>query len=190
MTKSFSEYERELIKKKLQQSCEECWGRYGYKKTSVGELCKMAAISTGAFYIFYDSKEMLFLDTLNMIHERYHDLIDKLVPKNPTKYDFSATLKHLFRELGKTPWMLNLNQDYEILLRKLPPEYLKENFNNDLTAFNKMLEQFKLKPKVDLDLFISIAWILVLSIPSKTIVGDNYSIALDFIVDSIIEKLF
>ena len=57
MPKGFTDDEKKIITKKLIEECKYSWQRYGYKKTSVDELCKNAGISKGAFYIFFKTKE-------------------------------------------------------------------------------------------------------------------------------------
>jgi len=190
MTKSFGEHEKELIKQKLRENCEECWGKYGYKKTGVAELCKMSGISTGAFYMFYESKEMLFVDTIDRVGERYDNLIEQSMPENPTNNDLKNVFKELFHELSKTPWILEIQDVYEIFMRKLPPEFVKNHFKKDVVDFNLMIEKYKLKPNVSREAFTSMSYILAFSIINKTIIGDNYIEALDLIIDSIIENYF
>ena len=60
MARSFSEREKENIRKSLIDICKQSWTQYGYKKTSVDEMCKQVGISKGAFYLFFESKEALF----------------------------------------------------------------------------------------------------------------------------------
>ena len=45
MARSFSEREKENIRKSLMDICKQNWTQYGYKKTSVDEICKQAGIS-------------------------------------------------------------------------------------------------------------------------------------------------
>lgn len=52
MARSFAEQEKERIRKNLLEACKRSWAQYGYKKTSVDELCREAGISKGAFYLF------------------------------------------------------------------------------------------------------------------------------------------
>ena len=52
MSRSFTDYEKDNIRKSLLEACKQSWTQYGYKKTSVDELCKHAGISKGAFYLF------------------------------------------------------------------------------------------------------------------------------------------
>ena len=190
MSKSFSNHERELIKEKLQECCEECWGKYGYKKTNVGELCKMAGISTGAFYLFYSSKELLFVDTMFRIQERFNTLIEQIMPENPTRTDFANVFKRIFHELEKMPWVLKLNEDYNIIIRKLPEDFLETCYKQDVMDLAAMSERYKLNPKIRLELLASISYILGFSSPMMPIVGEHYAEAMDLIIDSIVEKYF
>jgi AcrR family transcriptional regulator len=90
--KPFSESEIELIRQKLIESCLTCWERYGYRKTIVAQLCEMASISTGAFYSFYPSKEMLFVKAADAFSDGLIEKIRSGAPKNPTKRDFCDCL--------------------------------------------------------------------------------------------------
>ena len=69
MSRSFTDYEKDNIRKSLLEACKQSWTQYGYKKTSVDELCKHAGISKGAFYLFFESKEALFCEVLCMVQE-------------------------------------------------------------------------------------------------------------------------
>ena len=58
MARSFSEREKEHIRNHLMELCRQSWARYGYKKTSVDELCKKAGISKGAFIFFMNRRKL------------------------------------------------------------------------------------------------------------------------------------
>ncbi len=67
MAKSFTEIEKDNIRKRLISECEINWSKYGYKKTNIDELCSKSGIAKGSFYTFFDSKEKLFFEVLNGI---------------------------------------------------------------------------------------------------------------------------
>ena len=48
MARSFTEREKNNIRRNLREICKRYWTQYGYKKTSVDDLCKQAGISKGA----------------------------------------------------------------------------------------------------------------------------------------------
>lgn len=71
------EWQEVLLNKKKKTSKNGCcmpgkqsWTQYGYKKTSVDELCRQAGISKGAFYLFFESKEALFCEVLCSVQEQ------------------------------------------------------------------------------------------------------------------------
>ena len=49
----------------------QAFSAYGLKKTNVEEIAEAAGISKGAFYIFYESKEALFMDVIEQAEIRF-----------------------------------------------------------------------------------------------------------------------
>lgn len=82
MPKIFSENERIKIIEDLRKSARECLALYGVKKTTVDELTERSNIAKGTFYLFYSSKEELFLDVINEFESRaeqlYLDMLQEL----------------------------------------------------------------------------------------------------------------
>ena len=67
MPKAFSEHEKETIRAQLREKARKLFEKQGLKKTTVDELAQAAGISKGAFYLFYESKEELFLEILEAL---------------------------------------------------------------------------------------------------------------------------
>lgn len=61
MARSFTEREKENIKRSLRKACKQSWTQYGYKKTRVDELCKQVGISKGRFIFFLNRKKLSFV---------------------------------------------------------------------------------------------------------------------------------
>lgn len=190
MSKSFSEHERSTINQKLIQSCEECWSRYGYKKTSVGEISQMAGISTGAFYLFYKSKEMLFIETAQLVSDRFFSILEKDIPPQPTKHDFAKAIKLMTKELENADWFLSLSDEFEMLSRKLPPNYLEQVQIKDVSNFSQVIEKYHLTPKFNTEKMTVILRALIMMLHSKKLVGKGFNSAFEFILDNTIETLF
>ena len=85
MARSFTEREKENIKRSLQEACKQSWTQYGYKKTSVDDLCKQAGISKGAFYLFFESKEALFCEVLCFVQEQICNAASEVIEKHKDK---------------------------------------------------------------------------------------------------------
>jgi len=189
MSKAFSETEIEVIRTKLIESCQKCWERQGYRKTTVAEMATMAGISTGAFYTFYETKELLFIATADYYSNLLLDQFRESLPTHACPQDFADGLKALTRELDHHQWMLSLSADYEIFLRKLPSEFLEENFHKDLLDFTAMIKSVGLVAKISMEDFTAIINALFAPLYFAETMGERYHMALDFIIDSTIPNL-
>ncbi|MDP4153546.1 MAG: TetR/AcrR family transcriptional regulator [Bacillota bacterium] len=138
MPKSFSDAERAYIKSKLIDSAKACLSQYGVRKTTVDELVKRAKIPKGTFYLFYDSKELLFFDILCEFHDEMHRKLLKEAESirndiNPQK--LTDLIFGIYKMIEESFIVCFLNDgEMERLLRKLPPEIaqkhvLKDNFD-------------------------------------------------------------
>lgn len=138
MPKSFSEDERAYIKTRLMEAAKACLAQYGVRKTTVDELVRRANIPKGTFYLFYESKELLFFDVLCEFHEEMHQKLLKeaaSIREDITPQKLTDLLFGLYKMVESSFVVCFLNEgEMECLLRKLPPEVarqhaLKDNFD-------------------------------------------------------------
>lgn len=81
--RSFTDEEREIIRKKIIDRGKDCFARYGVKKTSIEDLTKDLGIAKSSFYSFFNSKEDLFLQ---IFKEERESLKDSLLENSFLKY--------------------------------------------------------------------------------------------------------
>ena len=62
MPRAFTAVEKETIREKLMAAGRACFLRYGLKKTTIEDLTGPAGIAKASFYLFFDSKEQLFVE--------------------------------------------------------------------------------------------------------------------------------
>jgi len=62
MPRAFKEEEKEKIRGKLLEAGRACFLRYGLKKTTIEDVVQPAGIAKASFYLFFDSKESLFVE--------------------------------------------------------------------------------------------------------------------------------
>jgi len=62
MPRAFKEEEKEKIRAKLLEAGRACFLRYGLKKTTIEDLTKPAGIAKASFYLFFHSKEDLYVE--------------------------------------------------------------------------------------------------------------------------------
>lgn len=64
MPRAFKEEEKEKIRAKLLEAGRSCFLRYGLKKTTIEDVVGPAGIAKSSFYLFFDSKEALFIEVM------------------------------------------------------------------------------------------------------------------------------
>ena len=190
MRKALSEREQNAIRGKLIESCRICWERYGYKKTGVAELAAMSGISTGAFYSFFPSKELLFIETANTFMKKLYDMMATCKPKNPTRNDFADGFKKCADEMFENKWIFSLREDAETFMRKLPEDFLEQDFQQDLIDITAVVNLYELKAKVPMEEIVTVFHTLLMSIYLTDIIGTMHKQALHLIIDSVIVNLF
>lgn len=154
MATAFSDNEKELIRKKLNDVAQECLWKYGVKKTTVDQLVQMAGISKGSFYNFYTSKETLFFTVLE---EYQKSIIDELT--NKLRQDdyigvdkFTELIYELYKNV-RDSFIMNiiLNHEFEYLMRKLPKELIINHHSLDDMFANKIFSNIRIKEDVNVD---------------------------------------
>jgi AcrR family transcriptional regulator len=141
MPKGFTEHEKELIRKRLLKVGYKQFSAYGLKKTNIEELAQAAKISKGAFYLFYESKETLFMDVAEWAEQRFRQEILAAVelPGPSPRARLFAVFKKAF-DLLKTIPILQFftSSDYDLLFRRIPEEKLEEHLTNDRMFFEEL----------------------------------------------------
>ena len=191
MARSFTEREKENIKRSLQEACKQSWTQYGYKKTSVDDLCRQAGISKGAFYLFFESKEALFCEVLCFVQEQICNAASAVIEKHKDKYGAAEALKLIYREYDKNNFLYDSDStDFTILMNKLSEEQAKKIEKSNHMSQQIFFSQPYLKFKVNADLAISVIYSLIMNIKNKDILPQNHIETFDFMVDHLIDSLY
>ena len=176
MPKTFSDKERELIRNTLKEAAADNLKRFGVKKTTVDELVKQVNIPKGTFYLFYASKEELFFDVINDIHNSIQkELICQasLLCNDYTPEKLTELLFCIYKSVENTGLIdLMLNGDMDIIMRKLPDNLVKEHFNEDDFSFESLLSILSVKQKINIKAYSAAFRAVFLSIKYRREIGD------------------
>ncbi len=191
MARGFTDREKENIKCNLQEACKKSWTQYGYKKTSVDELCRQVGISKGAFYLFFESKEALFCEVLCSVQEQICTAASGIIEKQKDKHGVAEALKYIYREYDKNNFLYeSSSMDYTILMNKLSEEQAKkmqESGNSCQQLFSGLPY---LKFKVEENLAMSVIYSLIMNIKNKDMLLHNYIETFDFMVEHLVDSLY
>jgi len=146
MPKAFSESEKEIIRVQMREKGKKLFEKHGLKKTSVDELTEVVGISKGAFYLFYGSKEELFMEILEQIEKEIQTSILEFAsqPSADGRNQVGAMLKSFLLTWDAYPLLKNFSTaDFDYLVRKLPPERVMQHVNSDTEFTNHFIKKIK-----------------------------------------------
>jgi AcrR family transcriptional regulator len=177
MPKAFTEQEKELIRKRLLEQGHKQFSAYGLRKTNIEELAEASGISKGAFYLFYASKEALFMDVVEQVEQHFRQELIAMVdlPGSSPRARLFAILHKAFRLVKAIPLLQFLKgSDYDLLFRRVPPETFQEHLANDRVFLNELITRCQnagIPIRVQPEEIISLLYPLVLTILHE----DEYS---------------
>ena len=190
MARSFTNQEKENIRQCLLEKCKQDWTQYGYKKTSVEDLCMQAGISKGAFYLFFESKEALFCEVLCSVQEQICQKAALAIEKYRNRHGITEALKLIYREYDKNNFLYNSdNRDYTILKNKLSKEQTEKIEKSNQLCRQIFFNRPYLKYKVNEDMAMSVIYSLIMSIRNKTVLPYNHLETFDFMAEQLVDSL-
>jgi AcrR family transcriptional regulator len=107
----------------------------------VDDLTEIVGVSKGAFYLFYESKEELYLEILEQIERDIQTNILEyaMKPKAGSRKNLKNLLLNFLVTWDDYPLLRNLGkQDFDYLVRKIPAERAVKHVSSD-TEFTKQL---------------------------------------------------
>jgi len=146
MPKAFSEQEKETLRGQFRAKGKKLFEKHGLKKTSVDELTEAVGVSKGAFYLFYESKEELFLEILEGIEREIQTRILEFTikPKSGSSQKLSQMLRGFLVTWDDYPLLKNFSQsDFDYLVRKIPHERALRHANSDAEFTKAFIKKAK-----------------------------------------------
>ena len=146
MPKAFTEKEKDTLRAQMREKGKKLFETHGLKKTSVDELTEAVGISKGAFYLFYESKEELFMEILEGFEKEIQEKILNFAanPNANARKNVSEALKSFLLTWDDYPLLKNLGKaDFDYLVRKLPAERVMQHSNNDEEFTSQLIKKIK-----------------------------------------------
>lgn len=163
MGRQFSEAEKVDIRKLLITKGRELFGVKGLRKTTVEDITSEVGIAQGSFYAFFDSKEELYFEVLE-IEERaiWESLRSHLGGIRLDRKGFKQFLSASLDLIHENPFIRDLvqNDSYSKLLGKVPESKMSAHLAEERSILLESLGSYqregtmkKVKPRVLAGLF-------------------------------------
>lgn len=195
MPKSYSEQEREYIRKRLKEEAAKCLSQYGVRRTTVDEIVKRAHIPKGTFYLFYQSKELLLFDVIQEQHEAVsRELHQAVLGIAGTEVSAEQLTDMIFKFYKMTENMLILKKldldEVELLVRKLPREVIEAHLQDDTDTIGKLLSLLPVKKETDIKVLSAAFHAIYYATLHKTEIGEEqYDEALRALIYGIVTQV-
>lgn len=155
MPKSYSEQERDYIRKRLKEEAAKCLARYGVRHTTVDEIVHRANIPKGTFYLFYKSKELLLFEVIQEqqknVNRKLYQAISDIAGSSLSPEKLTDAIFDFYKMTEEMPILKLLGVDeVELLVRKLPREIVEEHLKDDADAIEQMLALLPVEKEVDI----------------------------------------
>lgn len=163
MPRAYTERERATIARRLREAGLEQFVRHGFAKTTVADLARAAGIGKGSFYLFYASKEALFLALQEEQEAAFKAaLLDELCGCFEGKAAVLTLLRCVATRIHAHPF-LRMVLDPEIvraLTLHVPAERIAAHRREDREFFTRLAAQWRargwLRPTIDDDLVMHV----------------------------------
>lgn len=197
MPKGFNDNEKQIIRKALIDKGKLLFSTYGLKRTSIEDLTRAAGIAQGSFYAFYDSKEELYFEILEIEQDnirdqlKREDIISDTNPKNSIKKLLLHSLDLI--ENNALIRQFYFENEMDTLIRKLPAEKLEAHINKDTDVLLPVIYKWqkdgiiiKKEPEVIAGVLRAI---FVTSLHKKEIGESVYMKTIDLLIELIVDGL-
>lgn len=194
MPKSYSEQEKEYIRKRLKEEAAKCLAKYGVRRTTVDEIVKRVNIPKGTFYLFYKSKELLLFDVIQEQQENVNrELYQSISGIADTEFSAENLTDVIFGFYKMTEKMLTLKMldvnEVELLARKLPREIVEEHFQDDTDTIEKIFALLPVKKEVDIKVVSAAFHAIYFATLHKAEIGEEeYDEALRILIYGIVTQ--
>lgn len=193
--KSYSEQEREYIRKRLKEEATKCLATYGVRRTTVDEIVKRVKIPKGTFYLFYKSKELLLFEAIQeqqkSINRELYQALSAMGAEELSADKLTEAIFAFYKMAEAMPVLKLLDTgEVELLARKLPREVVEEHLQEDTDTIEKMLALFPVKKETDLKVISAAFHAIYYATLHKADIGeDRYDAALRALIYGIVTQI-
>jgi AcrR family transcriptional regulator len=159
MPRAFNESERDRIEARLLETGRRLFERQGLRKTNVAELAAAAGIGKGSFYLFYPSKEALFMAISDQFETQIKSALERELEALRRDGANARTLLRRyfalhFEAFERHPFLALLGDRAELepLLLRVGPERFAAERERDAAFFAKLIASWQRDGVVDPEL--------------------------------------
>lgn len=144
MSRTFAEDERVEIRQRLLDAGRALFTTQGLKKTSLEELTRPAGIAKSSFYLFFGSKEALYLELLAQEGPRVERQLLSPLSGDDARAAIDGFLRAVIRELETNPLtrrLLTHPEELRMVARRVTPQEMEAKLEHGVLPIVDFVRQ-------------------------------------------------
>ena len=124
------------MKEKIISKATELFLKLGFKSVTMDDIAGEMCISKKTIYKYFSNKEMLIEEGTEVVHQKIHALMDKVVSENHNAIAENFQLREMFKEMFQS-----FDQSPAYQLKKHYPEIYQKMMANEIEDCSQMFRQ-------------------------------------------------
>ncbi len=159
------------MKDKIIKKATDMFLKLGFKSVTMDDIAGEMCISKKTIYKYFSNKEMLIEEGTEVVHQKIHALMDKVVSKNHNAIEENFQLREMFKEMFQS-----FDQSPAYQLKKHYPEIYQKMMANEIEDCSQMfrqniekgIKQGLYRPETDVEAAVKFYYTLIFSINENT----------------------
>ena len=164
----------EMMKEKIINKAKEMFLRLGFKSITMDDIACEMCISKKTIYKYFNNKDILIEESIQMVHKEVHETIDQIVAKNFNAIEENFEIKRMFRELFKSAESSPIYQ-----LKKHYPEVYAKALSSQIEVCEKCfrdniqkgINEGLYRENLDINNYVKFYYTLIFNINENTASG-------------------
>lgn len=188
---AFTQEERTAIYNKLMEGARVLVKKQPARKITVGQLTRYAGISKGAFYLFFDSKELLFYTLLRQLHKELYGPAIKLLnePAGTPAQKLCRSILAGCRVLEDSGFKRFWEEDAPEIMGAVSMSEKQDQLKAEEEAYYAFLEQSG-KLRVSEALAMDAVRSLIMTVSMRPVLGPHYEQILRWMCEGVCKEIF
>lgn len=185
MGAAFTLEEQQLIRTDLKKAGRKYLIKYGMKKTSIDQLIAEVGISKGAFYKFFESKEHLFFEVLEDIHDEIYKQVAKILKDEHTPSPLERienAFLYAYKVFSDASLLDFMTNEVPYMIRKLPSHLISAHEESDAHHIDALLVDAGINLNTDPEFLASLVRAIVSLSRSREIIGEHHDDVIRFLI--------
>ena len=160
------------MKEKIVKKATDMFLKLGFKSVTMDDIAGEMCISKKTIYKYFCNKESLIEEGTQVIHEKIHAMLDKIMAENYNAIQENFVMREMFKEMFQA-----VDNSPQYQLKKHYPEIYEKMVANEIEDCNKMftqnvikgIEQGLYRNEVEADVIAKFYYTLIFAINENTV---------------------